>query len=219
MHWSPPSIPVCTLLVDLLLPNALNVLVSTLFGFVVVLTIANALPVDLPVLVLLNMFVKGLFIILFRRSSFLVDTHRLTFVLAGLSAVKCLQIGLLLVCSISLTLFILWYMTGLHLRSHFFSCWFVASNLCSSGSSNVFNSSSGRTISRIVHSCVTLFDNASYSETILPPNTGVFLSMHLSVHISLINGPMDWKNVAYIFFHEWFGRRHDSEASLYSNAW
>ena len=34
---------------------------------------------------------------------------------------------------------------------------------------------------------VTLFDNASYSEIILPPDTGLFLSMHLSVHISLIN--------------------------------
>jgi hypothetical protein len=55
-------------------------------------------------------------------------------------------------------------------------------------------SSSGRTISFIEYSYVTLCERASYSATILPPTTGVFLSMHLSVHISCMIGTMAWKN-------------------------
>ena len=57
---------------------------------------------------------------------------------------KCYQIGLLLFsCANSFTLFILWFITGFHLNSHFFNCWFVSSNLFSSGLLYVFVSSSG----------------------------------------------------------------------------
>ena len=108
-----------------------------------------------------------------------------TLVFAGLFAVKCFHIGLLFSFASSFTPFMLCLMASFHLVSHLFSCWFVSSSLEWSDSSYyIFSSSSGSTISLIVYRCVIFFDDKSYSATILPPNTGVFLSMHLSIHIS-----------------------------------
>ena len=59
------------------------------------------------------------------------------------------------------------------------------------GSLSIFNLSSGNTISLIVYRWVTFLDRESYSATILPPSTGIFLSMCLSVHISVIMGTTD----------------------------
>ena len=60
-----------------------------------------------------------------------------------LSAVKCLQIGLLFSFANSLTLFMLWSTSSrhpnIHFNIHFFSCWFVSSNLSSSVSLKNFN--------------------------------------------------------------------------------
>jgi len=83
----------CTLLVDRLFPILMNIHAMRLSGFVISLVLGRVLLVDLLVLALLNTFVSGLFVIFFG----LLDT----FVLAGLSAVKCLHIGLVLACVIS----------------------------------------------------------------------------------------------------------------------
>ena len=82
-------------------------------------------------------FVNGLFDIFF--ACFLVGIFRDTLVLAGLVAVKCCHMGLLLSCASSFTHFMLWSMTGLHLFIHFFNCWFVSSYLESSVLSYIFN--------------------------------------------------------------------------------
>ena len=107
-----------------------------------------------------------------------------TFIIADLVDVKYRHIGMLWLLSISFTHFMLCSITGFHLVSHFLSCWFVSSNLTSVGPLNIFNSSSSSTISLIVYRCVIFFDKESYSATILPPTTGVVLSMHCSFHNS-----------------------------------
>jgi hypothetical protein len=122
MHWSSTSKIGCTLLVDRYFPSVVNILVRRLSSLVIGRSIGNALLVDRLVLVLVNMFVNGLFNIFFGRLCYLVETLLETLVFAGLSAVKCLQIGLLLACASSLTFFILWSMTGRHRSSHFFNC-------------------------------------------------------------------------------------------------
>ena len=93
-----------------------------MFALVFFLVVGVALLVDLLVLIRENTLVIGLFDILFGRPCFLVVTCLVTVVFAGLSDVKGLQIGMLLVCAISLTFFMLWSMTGLYRSSHFFSC-------------------------------------------------------------------------------------------------
>ena len=86
-----------------------------------------------------------------------------------------------------------------------FSCWFVSSNLKASVSLYIFSSSSGSTISFSVYRWVTFLDSESYSATIRPPNTGLFLSMHLSIQITSMAGTIAWKNawnasVLFFFF-------------------
>ena len=107
MHCCSMSDIDCTLLVDLLFPNFVNILVSRLSFFVIILIVGSALLIDLLVLIRLNTFVSGLFDIFLGRSCCLVETLLDTLVLAGLSAVKCLQIGKLLSFAISFTLFML----------------------------------------------------------------------------------------------------------------
>ena len=119
------------------------------------------------------------------------------------SYIKCCHISLLFSFASSFTLFILWSITGFHLVSHSFNCWFVSSDFSSSELLNIFNSSSDNTISCSVYRCVTFFVSEVYSATTCPPSIGLFLSMHLSVHISCTMRMMAWKNawkVSVLFF-------------------
>jgi hypothetical protein len=135
MHCCSTTRMGCTLLVGLLFTIFVNIRVMRLSGSVIGLVLGRALLVDLLVLVLLNIFVSGLFVIFFGNACCRVGTLLHAFVLAGLSAVKCLHIGLVLACAISFTFFILWSTTGFHLSSH------VSSISNSSESSNAGGSS------------------------------------------------------------------------------
>jgi hypothetical protein len=90
-----------TLLVDLFVPNFVNILLIKLSCRCIILIGGIAVLVDLLVFVLWNTFVMGLLNILFGSACCLVVTRLETLVLAGLSAVKCLHIGLVLACVIS----------------------------------------------------------------------------------------------------------------------
>ena len=190
---------VYSLLVDLVFPNLLyNFDTKWLVLYLTFITGSTLLD-DLFFFNLMCTFVNGLFeyFFVFIRCGHgsLLDT----LVFAGLFAVKCFHIGLLFSFASSFTPFMLCLMASFHLVSHLFSCWFVSSSLEWSDSSYyIFSSSSGSTISLIVYRCVIFFDDKSYSATILwyilPPNTGVLRSMHLSVHISNMIGTIAWKN-------------------------
>ena len=155
--WCCTSKTGCTLLVDLFFPIVVNILVSMLFALCFFCITRGALLVDLLFLIRVNTLVNGLLDILFGRACFLVFTCRVTLVFAGLVAVKCLHMGVLCDCAISLTLFILWSMTSFHLFIHFLICWLVASSRIFRVSLNILISSSGSIISRNVYMCVTFF--------------------------------------------------------------